>query len=364
MGDTLVDTRLGGIPRYYLAPRKDINMRVPDEVRQCVVFIGLPEARPQGQQVHAFRSTAFFVAVPSETIQGWNYIYLVTAKHVAERLENRTFYIRANTKDGRSMLVQGEGVKWFYHPTDRTVDVAVIPGLPPEPAEYKTVPTAMFLTDDIVRSANIGTGDEVFITGLFAHLQGTQRNLPIVRMGNIAMMPGEPVPTNQFGDIEAYLIEARSIGGLSGSPAFVQQTVTMGIGAFYLLGLMHGHWDIPPEHKNDEALMDADGNDTVNMGIAIVIPAKKILEVLNHPALLEQRRQGDEQRRREIMPRLDEQENVTPPKPELPKEDIAGDTTLTREAFEETLKRVSRRITPSTPDRGQSERSADRRDDD
>jgi hypothetical protein len=32
-------------------------------------------------------------------------------------------------------------------------------------------------------------------------------------MGNIAMMPDEVIPT-EFGDIEAYLVEARSIGGL------------------------------------------------------------------------------------------------------------------------------------------------------
>ncbi len=60
----------------------------------------------------------------------------------------------------------------------------------------------------------------------------------------------------------------------------------------YLLGLMHGHWDIPPENKNDLAVKDSFGS--VNMGIAIVVPAKKILETLNHPELVEIRRKGDE----------------------------------------------------------------------
>ena len=96
------------------------------------------------------------------------------------------------------------------------------------------------------------------------------------------MIPDEPVPT-KMGMTEAYLIEARSIGGLSGSPAFVYKR-----NRFYLLGLMHGHWDIPPENKNDFVDMDSFGS--VNMGIAIVVPAKKILEVLNQPKLVELRR--------------------------------------------------------------------------
>ena len=128
------------------------------------------------------------------------------------------------------------------------------------------------------------------MTGLFAHLGGSTRNLPIVRLGNIAMMPDEPVPT-KTGMMEAYLIEARSIGGLSGSPAFVRKIV-QGRGKLYLLGLMHGHWDIPPENKNDFADMDSFGS--VNMGIAIVVPAKKILEVLNQPELVELRRKENE----------------------------------------------------------------------
>ena len=66
----LVDIRPGGIPRWHLAPREDIDMRVPDEVRQCVVFIGLPEQGTEGQQVLSYRGTAFFVTVPSETIEG------------------------------------------------------------------------------------------------------------------------------------------------------------------------------------------------------------------------------------------------------------------------------------------------------
>jgi len=268
-------------------------MRVEEEVRQCVVFICLPRTLPDGKVEISFVGTAFLVGIPSAHKEGISYFYLVTAKHVAEKLGNKTFLIRINNKKGSSEFVRGNGVTWFTHPTDDSVDVAVIPYAPPqEMFDYKVVPLEMFLSDEIIQQKKIGLGDEVFITGLFAHASGSQKNQPIVRMGNIAMIPDELIPTD-LGSIEAYLIEARSIGGLSGSPAFVRETVPVGLGRFYLLGLMHGHWDIPPEKKND-LLMEREFFGRVNMGIAIVIPAKKILEVLNHPKLVEQREEFDE----------------------------------------------------------------------
>lgn len=290
----LVDARLGNTVRWYLAPKDDIDMRVPDDVRQCVVFIALPQAEEK-KVFYRFMGTAFFVSKPSSDGATF-YVYLVTAKHVANRLEGKPFLVRVNTKEAPGYdWIRGTGAKWWYHPADETVDVAVIPWAPPQHVEYRSIPESMFLLDETIRNKGIGIGDEVFITGLFTHLSGSKRNLPIVRIGNIAMMPEEPVPT-ELGNIEAYLIEARSIGGLSGSPAFVRHTVSLGREEFYLLGLMHGHWDIPPKEKNDAISRYDDALGKVNMGIAVVVPAKKILEVINHPELIDMRVRFDAKR--------------------------------------------------------------------
>ena len=268
-------------------------MRVPDGVRKCVVFLGLPN----GEERVSFIGTAFFVLIPS-SVEGTSYIYLVTAKHVAEKLENNPFVLRINTKDGQSVLFDVEEAKWFFHPTDSSVDAAVLPWAPSRREfDYKAVHVNTFLSDEIIQKEGIGAGDEVFITGLFACVIGSARNLPIVRTGNVAMMPDEVIPT-QFGNIEAYLVEARSIGGLSGSPVFVRKTVPLGMGEGYLLGLIRGHWEIPTQRKND-LLMNDDLFEKVNTGIAIVVPAKKILEVLNHPELVKMREQHD----KEILPK-------------------------------------------------------------
>lgn len=109
------------------------------------------------------------------------------------------------------------------------------------------------------------------------------------------------------------MVEARSIGGLSGSPAFVRMTilekklVTLGDGErremactlpgqFFLLGLVHGHWDIHPKDKNESNWIGAKGgkdDDAVNLGIAVIVPAKKIMETLYHPELVAMRAEWD-----------------------------------------------------------------------
>ena len=79
----------------------------------------------------------------------------------------------------------------------------------------------------------------------------------------------------------------------------MRETVAAGIGLFYLLGLMHGHWDIPPEGRDDGVSEDhQEALGKVNMGIAVVVPAKKILQVLNHPGLVEIRKREEEQLRK------------------------------------------------------------------
>jgi hypothetical protein len=285
-------------------------MRVPEEIRKCVVYLGLPRRTPEGSETLAPKGTGFFVQVPSEEHPEERvHIYLVTAKHVARSLMGREFRIRANESEGGSAFVRGtEEINWWTHPTDESVDVAVLGWVPPEPIEYRTVPLEMFLTEEIIRSKSIGVGDEVFMTGLFIHLVGSARNQPIVRMGSIAMMPDEPIPS-EAGSVEGYLIESRSIGGLSGSPAFVRETIPMGLGAFHLLGLVHGHWDIPLDQIADSVLPDVnDAVANVNMGIAVVVPAEKIREVLFHPQLVDRRQRDDERWRRETAPRFDDQE--------------------------------------------------------
>ena len=243
-----------------------------------------------------------------------------------------------NAKDGAPRFLRTGGQKWFYHPTERdSVDVAVLPLESPNMGLYDIafVPEAIFATEKRIAEYNIGLGDELIIVGLFTRFFGLTHVIPIVRTGNIAMMPRDRVPVKDFGEMEAYLAEGRSIGGLSGSPVFVRNTVKTemgstkgplylhGLGDGHLLGLAHGHWDLPVSFSAAEQA------EAVNMGVSIIVPAKKILEVLYHPELDAMRKERYEKTKNSDSPTAD----TTLAKP------------FTKDDFEDALKKVSRKKT-------------------
>lgn len=272
-------------------------MRIYDEVRKCVAFL---QYKGSDQELR-FAGTAFFVGV-SVLVNGAKrvFTYAVTARHVIEGIGAKTLdqrvYFRLNQTDGQVGVFHADIDGWQYHPSDERVDLAVIPvGL--DALDHLGYPVEMCATDEIIEKERIGIGDEIFLVGLFSGHTGAKRNIPIVRVGNIAAMPEEPVNT-AWGEIDAYLVESRSIGGLSGSPVFVHLGEVRVLdgdlkfhrggshnrseGLFYLLGVMNAHWD---GSISDMDIMSLDGmpRASVNMGIAVVTPVRKILEIIDQP---------------------------------------------------------------------------------
>ena len=278
-------------------------MLVPDEIRKCVVFVG--EELKQGG--HRLCGTAFFVAVD---IEGTDLVasYCVTAKHTLKGIEENSGYkvlLSLNLAEGGRAWVATKISDWLFHPDDELVDVAVCPFNLGGQFDHLVLPWSMALDDKRIREDSIGIGDELFLVGLFNQHSGSARNIPILRVGNIAAMPEEPIISGRWV-MDAYLVEARSIGGLSGSPVFVNlgtsrvvkgQIKTAPTPVFYLLGLMHGHWDKPDYDLYGISEDSSTKRERVNMGIAIVVPVQKILEVLNQGLIKnELRRSADEWR--------------------------------------------------------------------
>ena len=198
-----------------------------------------------------------------------------------------------NVKDGESIWAKCSSNDWLLHPTDSGVDVAVLRLGIPAAFDHLVFPHSLCITDETLKSNEVGLGDEVFVVGLFKHHHGNRRNIPIVRVGNLAALAEEKVSTKDFGLVDAYLIEARSIGGLSGSPVFLNLGVVRRIDnqikhatggpMVFLLGLIHGHYDVPSSSVDES---QEDGTDhltteRVNTGMAIVVPMHKIFEVVN-----------------------------------------------------------------------------------
>ncbi len=227
----------------------------------------------------------------------------MTAAHVidgiAEHGDDGKVWVRFNLSDGGVGEAPFEVSAWKRHP-DRAKDVAAM-GIVTE-----GVKRAVLMMDDAALRAKleeleVSLGDDIFMIGLFTGHHGRERNTPIVRVGNLASMPTEAVRAGS-GEVVAYLIEARSSGGLSGSPVFLhlgQSRVVKGQlarsvtpeGMIYLLGVMHGHWDgevVAPQLRVVE-------RDRFNMGIGVVMPIDYVAELLEDPEFVEGRRQASEE---------------------------------------------------------------------
>jgi hypothetical protein len=222
-------------------------MLIPDGIRKCVVYLGIEVSDGDFRKI-SYRGTGFCMAVPAEKVPPAWFGYIVTAKHVAIHFKDKEFYVRANTPDGRSIDIKApKETKWFFHPTDDAADVAICrfdvsPGI----IDAQSIPPTAIVREDTRKLLGLGVGEQVFIVGLFVYHKGNKKNIPIVRVGNIAMNPDERIKTS-MGEMEAYLIEARSIGGLSGSPVFVIEDAPPKDYRIHLLGLIHGHWHEKPE---------------------------------------------------------------------------------------------------------------------
>ena len=62
-------------------------MRLPDEVRKCVVFLGRREIAASGVTKFVPEGTGFLLSYPSPSFENFEMTFLVTAKHVAKELE-------------------------------------------------------------------------------------------------------------------------------------------------------------------------------------------------------------------------------------------------------------------------------------
>ena len=289
---------------------RDASVNLSTQVLKSVAFVGIKkDGRFQP------RATAFIVRY--EEYQH-KFDHLVTAEHVISGLltQGHDIWLRVNLKNGDGAEVRLDDPTSFrFHPNNEKepTDVAVSPFDPNgfedhetgerlsidsvalilEESEQGFLPTAGFTKE------SMGLGSEIAIVGLFRSHYGKNLNIPIVRVGNISALPGEPIHTRYAGYISAYLIEARSIAGLSGSPVFsfpdsatvlarALRTGKMGQGAA-LLGLMHGHFDVP--YLNEDVVSDKHTpTQSVHTGIGIVIPVSKILETIRHPELTAMRK--------------------------------------------------------------------------
>ncbi len=268
-------------------------MRLHEDARRIVVFLGHLTTNEHGEIKPIFQGTAFFITHE-------NFTYLVTARHVAEVLAG-PFMIAYNDANGNIVKDDVDAAAWCYH-EDESVEVAVTPATLTN-AEWRAYPSTAFVSPrPNVPNPLSGPGDLVYIVGLYRLFPGQDKILPIVHTGHIAMLPDEPIPAwnrikKKTSMVRGYLIEAQTLEGLSGSPVFMRYTTPTEIftahgrvAAYtdhvFLLGLWNGAW----EGKAGQILAEQVGGELrVPVGMGITIPSRYILEILNSPTLSEAR---------------------------------------------------------------------------
>jgi len=238
------------IPPYKL-PRRALGerweMRVTPELVDTVAFVCIRDH----SGINIPSATAFFVEVPDESDPKRKWTYLITAQHCLDEIAGRDVVIRINTVPSIAAATGYEDIRtrkddWSRH---SNADVAAILA-PTDPQRHaiQQIPLELFVSKDYKLEVSsfdgrgnpvlepllrgnyptgikVELGHEVFFVGLYVQSAGKNRNLPVVRFGNLSRMPGDELVSIQgvqsgTRQIRAYLAEVHSWGGHSGSPVF------------------------------------------------------------------------------------------------------------------------------------------------
>ena len=211
-----------------------------------------------------------------------NFGYLVTSKATFKKQDGSfldTVYIRINKREGQSdtliiPLTQNGAPRYFMHP-DSAVDLVVTPAYPDlNRYDFLFIPAGMIAQIDIFKKENLVEGDEVFYTGMLDSHFGIFKNIPIVRFGKIAQLSDEKYSLEKKFT-ELYLMEMDVAKGSGGSPVYHYANALKDTGnitiptKFFLIGVVSGDYD--------------------ESGLARVVPAYKLSELLNIPAAIQER---------------------------------------------------------------------------
>lgn len=335
--------------------------KIDQQFLDCSIY--LYESREAAKAGQKFGGSGCLVCVGSQPI--WDsvkrvtlsfppHVYAVSNAHVARKYP----IIRLNTVAGDTDILEPDRDQWIQHPDGDDLMVAPL-DLPPDKYGYAAINSESFVCrDDTVTS--VGAGDDTFMVGRFINHAGTQRNTPSLRFGSIAMLPFEKVKLGNHMQ-EAFLVEMRSISGFSGSPVFVYRptaaeieipptdydsagvpitrfalTVEDLMGEIEFLGIDCGH--VPKFEKvvNGAGTPHPQGwRIDTNTGMAVVIPAWRLMDLLNTPRLVMQRKEKDEQHKRE----QEQEETISL--------DVEKPEAFTKESYQDALRRASRKVSES-----------------
>lgn len=301
--------------------------------------------------------SGFLVGYTLENNPQYYQLYFVTNRHVIEEFSNPV--VRMNLVNGGIDYIETNRNRWIIHPEGD--DLAVYPlDISQDEFRFYSINTKIFATRHMLHDFSIMPGDEVFMMGRFVSLEGTIENTPTARFGNIARTIGEKIK-NKFDNMqESLLIDCRSIPGYSGSPVFItlyppkprppwylvpeQQQYNMMRHGPFLLGIDWVHirnWQTVEQlnRETNQFEENLDMRVATNTGLAGVIPAWRLLDLLDREDLKMQRTKEDQK----LTEKMTAEKSLS-----YHSFDSATEPTevFTEDAFEADLRKVARRIAP------------------
>lgn len=259
------------------------------------------------------------VGIDSTANPSWVHLYAVTNQHVAERCP----VARLVNMQGDPYVLIGDQSDWVAHPDGD--DIALRPiGAVPE-GDYWYIPEEKLLSLADLGPEGIGPGDDCLMVGRYINHEFRQFDRPVVRFGNIAMLPELVEQKDRAFQQESFLVDMRSQADFSGSPVFVYYEVegwrylpplpeaveddpaahidalqervkgrdTSGVmGRTWLLGIDWGHLPVWEDVFDSGQSL---GRMRVNSGMAGVVPAWKLSDLLNEDGVKMARDKAEKQ---------------------------------------------------------------------
>ncbi len=265
--------------------------RLPDDFVDCCVY--LYPSRVDAEKGSKIGGSGFLFGVGAEHLPNANFLYAVTNRHV---IESGNTVVRLNTRDGKTDFLEFTELDWTNHPNGDDLAVATLPPLT-DLHKYNFLDNNHLISKALVDQYNVGPGDDIFVVGRFVNQEGKQQNTPSVRFGNLAQMPPAPISQPRGSGVfeqESFIVEARSIGGFSGSAVFLIMSSQFirpnrpnpgELNRVFLLGIDWGYicdWDTVHDSvgRPQPSLQVR-----TNTGMMAVVPAWKLKELIDMPKL-------------------------------------------------------------------------------
>jgi hypothetical protein len=215
--------------------------------------------------------------------------YLVSCRHVV--YASAASVVCINRRDGSDPDVfETDPTEWIEHPGgDDIVVTCAASYLSQSRHKVSHIQVGALLQEKEVKALEIGPGEEVFMIGRFLNHQGQTQNKSAVRFGSISMMRENIWVKEDHRYQDSFAVEMRSRTGFSGSAVAVYRTPATSlvevttVDFWRLLGVNWGF------------IRDDDGENTWLNG---VVPAWKILEILELPALKKQHEEHEQKFRK------------------------------------------------------------------